>query len=218
MSVASIRLREDREQVRSQKHNAKIALTGGVREYPAESRLSRWLRQTGQFANRAYEGVSGLPKGGQVVYGTLIAATALAVLTSLLHLRFVLWPGIAWALLVVSAMVAIGVIVNILIAMTSMYVGYLPVNDATTAAPTRVRGEMELLDGGSKMAGARGRRLADALNDLRLAEENLSKLGDRIAFRSLSYTQKYQYYQVLVDVRTLIHEISNQSSRQKIAS
>jgi hypothetical protein len=193
--------------------NVRIPLTGGIRELPVESQLEIWLRRVGRLISCIYRAAAAFPKSRLIVYGVFLAVITMAVLASLSHLRFLLWPGIAWAVLAVAAVVAMGVIVNILVAMMSMYIGYCPVNDATTATSTPLTGDRAFLEGSEPT-----RRRADALQQLRMAERDLSQLQERAAFQSFSDQQKYQYYQLLEEVRRLTREVSTGSSMQKMAS
>jgi hypothetical protein len=223
MRLPSIRPREDREQPRSQKRNVKIALTGRVKEFPAESRLRSWLRRTGEIAKLPiYGGEYALYMGRRGAYGIAFAVVAVTVLLAFLpHLRSFVWPGIAWVLLVVSAIVVLGVVVNILVVVLSMYIGYRPANeelDGTRNGATGVQGEVVPFDGWSHVGSEPTSPWADALNNLRSAEYALSKLEGNVVFRSLTDAQKSQYYQVLGEMQTLIREISDETSQEKVAS
>jgi hypothetical protein len=196
-----------------QERNVRIPLTGGIRELPVESQREIWLRRVGRLISCLYEAAAAFPKSRLIVYGVFFSVITMTVLASLPHLRFLLWPGSAWALLAVSVVVAMGVIVNILVAMMSMYIGYCPVNDSSTATSTRVTGESAFLEGAEPT-----RRRADALQQLRMAERDLCQLQERSAFQLFSDQQKYQYYQLLEEVRRLTRDVSTESSMQKMAS
>ena len=61
------------------------------------------------------------------IYAILTAAVVVAVLlASSLHLRHIIWTGIVWAVLAVSIVVVVGVAINILSVLWSMYCGYEP--------------------------------------------------------------------------------------------
>src|SRR4029077_12879927 len=58
----------------------------------------------------------------------------------------------------------------------------------------------------------------DAIGQLYRAERALSNLQSSRVFQAFSDRQKYEYFQVLGDVRSLIREISKQSVESKVAS
>jgi MFS family permease len=64
------------------------------------------------------------------IFGIGLGIAGLAVLLAFVpHLRSLVWPGIAWGLLVVSAIVVLGVAVSILVSVVSMYTGYSSASD-----------------------------------------------------------------------------------------
>jgi hypothetical protein len=58
----------------------------------------------------------------------------------------------------------------------------------------------------------------DAIGQLYRVERALSNLQSSRVFQAFSDTQKYEYYQVLGDVRSLMREISKQGVESKVAS
>jgi hypothetical protein len=214
---------EDRESLRSEKRNVKIALVGGVKGFPAESRFRSWLRQIGDIAAfPVYGGEYALYVGRRRVFGIGSGIVGLSVLLAFLpRLRSLVWPGIAWALLVVSAIVVLGVAVSILVAVVSMYTGYSPLNSdfrSTTNALSDARSGVVPLQGRPNVAGGTASQWADVLNNLRSAECALSKLEGSTLFGTFTGKQKGQYYQALGEVQTLIREISNETSQHRMAS
>jgi hypothetical protein len=219
----SIPPHEKRGPMRSEKRNVKIALVGRVKEFPAESRFRSWLRQIGDIAALpVYGGEYALYVGRRRVLGIGLGIVGLAVLLAFLpRLRSLVWPGVAWALLVVSAIVVLGVAVSILVAAVSMYSGYSRVNDefhSTTNTLSDARSDVVRFEGRPKVAGEPASQWADVLNNLRSAEYALSKVEGSPLFGTFTGKQKGQYYQALGEVQTLIREISNETSQHRMAS
>jgi len=219
----SIPPREDRESLGSQKRNVKIALVGRVKEFPAESRFRSWLRRIGDIAALpVYGGEYALYVGRRRVFGISLGIVGLAVLLAFVpRLRSLVWPGIVWALLVVSAIVVLGVAVSILVAVVSMYTGYSPLKSevrSTTNALSGVRGGVVPFLGRPNVSGEPASQWADVLSNLRSAEFALSKLEGCPRFGTFTGMQKGQYYQALGEVQTLIREITNETSQPRIAS
>ena len=214
--------REMRASLRSEQ-NVKIALVGHVKEFPAESRFRSWLRRISDIA--------ALPVyGGEYVWYVVrrrafeigLGIGSLAVLLAFVpRLRSLVWPGIAWVLLVVSAIVVLGVAVSILVAVVSMYNGYSPLKSefrSTTNALSGVQGDAESFQGRPLVSGELASQWADLLGNLRSAEFALSRLEGSPLFGTFTARQKDQYYQALGEVQTLIREISNETSQHRMAS
>lgn len=219
----SIPPREDRESLRSQKRNVKIALVGRVKESPAESRFRNWLGRIGDIAAMpVYGGEYALYVGRRRVLGIGLGIVGLAVLLAIFpRLRSLVWPGIAWALLVVSAIVVLCVAVSILVAVVSMYTGYSPLNSesrSSTNALSGVQGDVVPFQGRPNVSGEPATQWADVLSNLRSAEFALSQLEGSHLFGTFTGKQKGQYYQALGEVQTLIREISNETSQHRMAS
>ena len=126
----SVRSRENRDPLRSKRRTVKLALVGGVKEFPAESRFVSWLGRIGEIAALPiYGGEYALYAGRRRIFGIGLGIAGLVLLAFVPHLRSLVWPGIAWGLLVVSAIVVLGVAVSILVSVVSMYTGYSSASD-----------------------------------------------------------------------------------------
>ena len=124
MPLSGVHLHVHAGQSRPHRRNLKIALAGGVREFPADSHFAEWRRQAREFA------MLHSFKGHPIVFGIGLAFFLFAVFIAYLpHVRQLLWSMLAWAPLVIAVLVAIGVICNILFAMSSMYIGYRPIDE-----------------------------------------------------------------------------------------
>jgi hypothetical protein len=215
MQPTSIPLREDRKHTQGQNRNIKIALAGGVREFPAESPVQRRLKQSAASVRLWVDEVwtsiwTSIKKSRKAVYGTGFAAALLVViLTSTPHLRLLLWPAIVWGPLILAVIIAVGVIVNILGAMLSMYVGYSAGREFGSTAAT-------LDDLGANTLGSPS-DTGGELGELIRAEGKLSKFEDSLIFQSLTDEQKSRYYRAHQEVLSLIREISNEAFRQTAA-
>ena len=106
---------------RAPRRTLKIALAGGVRQFPADSHWTEWQRQAREFA------MLGSLKRLRIVYGIGLAVIVVPLLIAYVpSLRELLWSALTWAPLVIAALVALGLIFNILFAILSMYIGYRP--------------------------------------------------------------------------------------------
>jgi hypothetical protein len=117
--------------------------------------------------------------------------------------------------------VVLGVIVNILVAVLSMYIGYRPTDeepDVTAGGPATVQSEVVPFAGRPNMADNPANQWRDGLNNPRSAEYALSKLEGCAAFRSLTDQHKNQCYDVMGEVQSLIQEWSSETTHQKLAS
>jgi hypothetical protein len=151
-------------------------------------------------------------------------------------LRHVIWLGIFWGIVAVSVIAVPGVIVNIVSVMFSMCTGYSSAEQTdrverrvsppawtgeTPVAPYPVKATT---DNGLPfcLAGATGEEVLeqrlDAIGQLYRVERALSNLQSSRVFQAFSDTQKYEYYQVLGDFRSLIREISKENVESKVAS
>jgi hypothetical protein len=215
--------REKRASFRAERQNVKVALVGRVKEFPAEPRFRSWLERIGEIAALpVYAGEYALYVGRRRVFGIGLGIVGVAVLLAFIpRLRSLLWPGIAWALLIVSAIVVLGVAVSILVAVVSMYTGYSSASDEL-----RKTGSVfsDIQDAAVPFAGQRngtddwiGRR-TDILYNLHSAECALFKLETSSGFETLTGKQKSHYYQVLGQLQILIRDISNESNHHRIAS
>ena len=214
--------REMRASLRSEQ-NVKIALVGRVKEFPAEPRFRSWLERIGEIAALpVYAGEYVLYVGRRHVFGIGLGIVGVAVLLAFVpRLRSLLWPGIAWALLIVSAIVVLGVAVSILVAVVSMYTGYSSASDElhkTRSALSDVPGGAAAFEGRRDVADEWVGRWTDVLYNLRSAESALFKLESSSAFETVTEKQKNHYYQVLRQVQILIRDISDESNHHRIAS
>lgn len=200
----------------------KVALAGRVKEFPVESGLRRWLRRINEIVELpVYGGEYALYLGRRRAYGVGAAVVAIALLFAFLpRSRVLLWPVLAWTLLLVSAIVVLGVACSILVAVVSMYTGYPARADSVEklAAATAGKGGVVPLDGRSSEATTPVNPWADVLNNLRSAENALCELERSIAFEAFTDGQKHQYYQVCREVETLIHELSGETALWRKAS
>lgn len=173
----------------------------------------------------------------RIFYAVALGAAVVAALFAFLPaLRQVIWLGVFWGIVTVSAIAVVGVIVNMVSVMFSMYTGYSSAEqtdkvERRTSQPART-GETPVAPYAVKAttdkvlpfspAGATGEEALeqrlDAIGQLYRVERALSNLHSSRVFQAFSDTQKYEYYQVLGDVRSLIREISKESVETKVAS
>lgn len=173
----------------------------------------------------------------RIFYAVALGAAVVAALLAFLPaLRQVIWLGIFWGIVAVSAIAVVGVIVNIVSVMFSMYTGYSSAEqtdrmERRASTPTRT-GETPVAPCAVKattdkvlpfsLAGAAGEEVLeqrlDAIGQLYRVERALSNLQSSRVFEAFSDTQKYEYYQVLADVRSLIREISKENVESRLAS
>jgi hypothetical protein len=158
------------------------------------------------------------------VYGVILAAVILAVLFGFLpNLRHFIWTGIVWGIFAVSAIVVVGVAINILTVILSMYIGYRPEGEelrAEAKAPAGTpRGALRLARSrADNQSVSPANRLEEALAELRGAEYTLSSLESGDLFQAFTDQQKRQYHQALREVRILIWEVSKETANEKLAS
>src|SRR4029077_2913166 len=168
-----------------------------------------------------------------VALGAAIVAALFAFLPTIRHL---LWLGIFWGIMAVSVIAVVGVIGNIVSVMFSMYTGYSSAEQTDKVErrvfPPPPTGETPVALGAVKattdnvlpfsLAAATGEEVVeqrlDAIGQLYRAERALSNLQSSRVFQAFSDSQKYEYFQVLGDVRSLIRDISKQSVESKVAS
>lgn len=168
--------------------------------------------------------------------GALGAAAVAALFAFLPALRHVIWLGIFWGIAAVSVIAVVGVIANIVSVMLSMYTGYTSAEQTDKverrACPPARTGETPVAPCAIKartdnvlqfsLAAATGEEVLeqrlDSIGQLYRAERALSNLQSSRVFQAFSDTQKYEYYQVLGDVRSLIREISKENVESKMAS
>jgi hypothetical protein len=169
----------------------------------------------------------------RIFYAVALGAAVVAALFAFLSaLRHVVWLGIFWGIVAVS----VSAIVNIVSVMFSMYTGYSSTEQSDkveTLASTPARtGETPVAPCAVKAttdnvlpfsgAAATGEEVfeqrLDAIGQLYRVERALSNLQSSRVFQAFSDTQKYEYYQVLGDVRSLMREISKQGVESKVAS
>ena len=125
-----------------------------------------------------------------------------------------IWLGIFWGIVTVSLIAIVGVIVNIVSVMFSMYNGYSPTDEAERPAEaprealrfprTEAAGDMIL------------QQRLDDLSQLHPTERALSSLEGSHVFVALSDMQKREYHRVLANVRARISEMSRETT--KVAS
>jgi hypothetical protein len=157
------------------------------------------------------------------VYGVISAAVILAMLFGFLpHLRHFIWTGIVWGIFAVSAIVVVGVAVNILTVMFSMYIGYRPESEelrAEAKVPAGApRGALRLARSrADNQSVSPANRLEEALAELRRAEYTLSSMESSDLFQAFTDHQKRQYRQALREVRILIWEVSKETANEKLA-
>ena len=173
----------------------------------------------------------------RICYAVALGAAVVAALFAFLPaFRHVIWLGIFWGIVAVSVIAVVGVIVNIVSVMFSMYTGYSSAEQSDkveTLASTPARtGETPAVPCAVKattdnvlpfsLAAATGEEVfeqrLDAIGQLYRVERALSNLQSSRVFHAFSDTQKYEYYQVLGDVRSLMREISKQGVESKVAS
>jgi hypothetical protein len=168
-----------------------------------------------------------------VALGAAVVAALFAFQPALRH---VIWLGIFWGIVAVSVIAVVGVIVNIVSVMFSMYTGYSSAEQTDKAerraSPPAWTGETPVTPYAVKattdnvlpfaLAGAAEEEVLeqrlDAIGQLYRAERALLNLQGSRVFQAFSDTQKYEYYQVLGDVRSLIREISKENVESKVAS
>ena len=167
-----------------------------------------------------------------VALGAAVVAALFAFLPALHH---VIWLGIFWGIVAVSVIAVVGVIANIVSVMLSMYTGYSSAEQTDKverrASPPARTGETPVAPCAVKattdnvlpfsLAAATGEEVEqrlDAIGQLYRAERALANLQSSRVFQAFSDTQKYEYFQVLGDVRSLIREISKQNVESKVAS
>jgi hypothetical protein len=173
----------------------------------------------------------------RIFYAVALGAALVAALFAFLPtVRHLLWLGIFWGIVAVSVIAVVGVIVNIVSVMFSMYTGYSSAEqtdklERRASTPART-GETPVALCAVKattdnvlpfsLAAAIGEEVVeqrlDAIGQLYRAERALSNLQSSRVFQAFSDSQKYEYFQVLGDVRSLIREISKQSVESKVAS
>jgi hypothetical protein len=173
----------------------------------------------------------------RIFYAVALGAAVFAALFAFLPaLRHAIWLGIFWGIAAVSVIAVLGVIVNIVSVMFSMYTGYSSAEQTdkverrasppartgeTPVAPCTVKATTDNVLPFS-LAAATGEEVfeqrLDAIGQLYRVERALSNLQSSRVFQAFSDTQKYEYYQVLGDVRSLIREISKQGVESKVAS
>jgi hypothetical protein len=173
----------------------------------------------------------------RICYAVALGAAVVAALFAFLPgLRHVLWLGIFWGIVAVSVIAVVGVVGNIVSVMFSMYTGYSSTKQSDKverrASPPARTGEMTVAPCAVKattdnvlpfsLAAATGEEVLeqrlDSIGQLYRVERALSNLQSSRVFQAFSDTQKYEYYQVLGDVRSLIREISKQNVESKVAS
>ena len=171
----------------------------------------------------------------RILYAVASAAVVLAALFAFLPaLRHSIGLGIFWGIVAVSLIAVVGVTVNIVSAMFSMYNGYSnpggpekvenPASSpawtrGTPVPPYQGKAARVLQFSGSGVTGEQSfEERLDAICELYRVERALSDLQSSRVFLAFRDTQKYQYYQVLDDVRTLIREVSKESVESKVAS
>ena len=173
----------------------------------------------------------------RIFYAVALGAAVVAALFVFLPAqRHVIWLGIFWGIVAVSVIAVLGVIANIVSVMFSMYTGYSSAEQAdkvesracppartseTPVAPCAVKATTDNVLPFS-LAGATGEEVLeqrlDSIGQLYRVERALSNLQSSRVFQAFSDTQKYEYYQVLGDVRSLIREISKENVELKVAS
>ena len=165
----------------------------------------------------------------RISYAVALGAAVVAALFAFLPaLRHVIWLGIFWGIVAVSVIAVVGVIGNIVSVMFSMYTGYSSAEQtdkverraSPPVAPCAVKATTDNVLPFS-LAAATGEEVEqrlDAIGQLYRVERALSNLQSSRVFQAFSDTQKYEYYQVLGDVSSLIREISKQSVESKVAS
>jgi hypothetical protein len=173
----------------------------------------------------------------RIFYAVALGAAVVAALCAFLPtVRHLLWLGIFWGIMAVSVIAVVGVIVNIVSVMFSMYTGYSSAEQTDKVErrvfPPARTGETPVALCAVKattdnvlpfsLAAATGEEVVeqrlDAIGQLYRAERALSNLQSSRVFQAFSDSQKYEYFQVLGDVRSLIREISKQSVESKVAS
>jgi hypothetical protein len=166
-----------------------------------------------------------------VASGAVVVAALFAFLPALRHSTGL---GIFWGIVAVSLIAVVGVGVNIVSAMFSMYKGYSNTGGpekverltspaawtgGTPVPPYEEKGAQVLQFSRSGVTGEQGlEERLDAISELYRVERALSNLQSSRVFLAFRDTQKYQYYQVLDDVRSLIREASKESAESKVAS
>ena len=173
----------------------------------------------------------------RIFYAVALGATVVAALFAFLPaLRHVIWLGMIWGIVAVSVIAVVGVIANIVSVMLSMYTGYSSAEQTDKverrASPPARTGETPVAPYAVKattdnvlpfsLAAATGEEVLeqrlDAIGQLYRAERELSNLQSSRVFQAFSDTQKYEYYQILGDVRSLIREVSKENVESKVAS
>jgi hypothetical protein len=163
--------------------------------------------------------------------GAVVLAALFAFLPTLRHS---IWLGIFWGIVAVSLIAVVGVGVNIVSAMFSMYNGYSSTRGAekverraapaawtgaTPVAPYAGKARQVLQFSRPGVTSEQGlEERLDAICELYRVERALSNLQSSRVFLAFGDTQKYQYYQVLDHVRSLIREASKESVESKVAS
>lgn len=218
---------EDHEQPDSQKRVVKIALESRAREFVGQgSRLGRWLRETDEVAKLSVDGAEyALSVSRRVVYGIVLMVAVLATLFGFVpHLRHFIWPGMAWAILAMSLALVLGLGLNILFAVSSMYLGYRPRTGAPEAAANAPTGmpegvlRFEWRVSKDSDPAVQANRLEESLAELCLAECALSNLVGSDAFQAFTDKRKHECYQAVGQVQSLIQEISTEISPKRVAS
>jgi hypothetical protein len=173
----------------------------------------------------------------RIFYAVALGAAVVAALFAFLPaLRHAIWLGIFWGIVAVSVIAVVGVVGNIVSVMFSTYTGYSSTEQSekverrasplartgeTTVAPCAVKATTDNVLPFS-LAAATGEEVLeqrlDSIGQLYRVERALSNLQSSRVFQAFSDTQKYEYYQVLGDVRSLIREISKQNVESKVAS
>jgi hypothetical protein len=173
----------------------------------------------------------------RICYAVPLGAAVVAALFAFLPaFRHVIWLGIFWGIVAVSVIAVVGVIVNIVSVMFSMYTGYSSTEqsdkvESLASTPART-GEIPAVPCAVKattdnvlpfsLGAATGEEVfeqrLDAIGQLYRVERALSNLQSSRVFQAFSDTQKYEYFQVLGDVRSLIREISKQGVESTVAS
>jgi hypothetical protein len=155
------------------------------------------------------------------IYVLISAAVVVASLVGFFpHLRHLIWLGVFWGIVAVSAIAVVSVVINILSVMFSMYTGYRPTIEDAASVSSSMPGEVLSFarSGGAGEPPMPSNQFAGAMVDLRRAECALSNLASSSAFQAFGDKQKHHCYQALEDVQALIQEVSKDTVQEKVAS
>jgi hypothetical protein len=153
-------------------------------------------------------------------FGALFLLGILFALSSLIpHVGQALWKGFFWVIFVVAVALVLGVAVNILWTMRSMYNGYDSADQNTERSPDVPEKASVILPFAEP--GKDPEIVApaeDLLLELCRAECALANVETSASLQALTQKQKRRYSHALKEIQALVQEVSHTGNAEKAAS